>query len=252
MVSPLGLGTVKLGRTAGLKYPGRFELPDDGAVLKLLGQAAELGINLLDTAPAYGTSEDRLGTLLPQIGGRDRWVICTKAGEEFDGTSPVASSSFDFSPDAIRASVERSLRRLQTDRLEIVLLHSDGRDEEVIERSGAVEALQKLKAAGKVRAIGVSTKTLAGALLAVERTDVVMLTLSPGSTADLPAVQEAHKRGVGVLVKKALSSGHAANVRAALAFCLGTPGVSSVVVGTINAEHLEANVRAAATAIQPV
>src|SRR5690606_39506858 len=61
--SPLGLGTVKIGRNQGVKYPSGFDLPDDGQVRDLLALARGLGINLLDTAPAYGTSEERLGPL---------------------------------------------------------------------------------------------------------------------------------------------------------------------------------------------
>ena len=104
-VSPIGLGTTKLGRTQALKYPEPFELPSDDQIRELLATAREFGVNLIDTAPAYGTSEERLGALLPN---RSDWVIVTKAGEEFvDGPS-----HFDFSPAAITRSVERSLQRL--------------------------------------------------------------------------------------------------------------------------------------------
>ena len=56
-VSPLGLGTVKFGRNQGVKYPQAFNLPSDREALALLELAWDLGINLLDTAPAYGESE---------------------------------------------------------------------------------------------------------------------------------------------------------------------------------------------------
>ena len=75
-VSPLGLGTVKLGRNTGVKYPNQFALPSDGQARELLALARDLGINLIDTAPAYGTSETRLGPLLQ--GQRQDWVVCTK------------------------------------------------------------------------------------------------------------------------------------------------------------------------------
>ena len=55
-VSALGLGTVKIGRDKGVKYPNGFTIPDDKAVSDLLAQARDLGINLIDTAPAYGSS----------------------------------------------------------------------------------------------------------------------------------------------------------------------------------------------------
>ena len=78
-VSALGLGTVKLGRNQDVKYPRAFELPDDRSAAALLDRARGLGINLLDTAPAYGSSEERLGGLL--AGQREHWIICSKVGE---------------------------------------------------------------------------------------------------------------------------------------------------------------------------
>ena len=116
-VSPLGLGTVKLGRDQGVKYPNGFTIPDDAAASALLRQARELGINLIDTAPAYGNSEERLGPLLR--GQRHDWVIVSKVGEEFTG----GQSLFDFSPAHARLSLERSLRRLQTEHIELLLVH---------------------------------------------------------------------------------------------------------------------------------
>ena len=79
--SALGLGTVKLGRNQGVKYPQGFELPDDREAAALLQQARDLGINLIDTAPAYGSSEERLGTLLR--GQREAWIICSKVGRAY-------------------------------------------------------------------------------------------------------------------------------------------------------------------------
>lgn len=58
-VSCLGLGTVKFGRNQEVKYPNNFSLPEDKQISALLDQAKGFGINLLDTAPAYGSSEQR-------------------------------------------------------------------------------------------------------------------------------------------------------------------------------------------------
>ncbi len=241
-VSPIALGAVKLGRTAGLKHPEPFDLPSDDEAADLLAFARDLGVNLIDTAPAYGTSEERLGRLLAPH--REHFLISTKAGEEFDG----AGSTFDFSEEAVTRSVERSLRRLGTEYLDVVLLHSDGDDAAVLS-SGGADALFTLKRQGKIRAVGASTKTVEGALAAVQTLDVAMLTLNPAHTDELPAIQLAHQVGSGVLIKKALLSGHvaasepAANGRpsaeACLRLALSTAGVSSVVVGTIRREHLE-------------
>lgn len=238
-VSPLGLGTVKFGRNQGVKYPTAFALPDDAQAAHLLDVAAELGITLLDTAPAYGSAEERLGGLL--AGRRERWVLCTKAGEEFED----GRSRFDFSPKALAASLERSLKRLRTDRVEILLLHSDGEDLAHLQVDGALEALFRLKERGLARAVGISSKTLAGGQLAAHLADVVMVSYNPAYTDEAPVIAEAARRGCGVLVKKALNSGHlGASAADALRFCLGTEGVSSVVVGSLSEANLRANAAA--------
>lgn len=249
-VSVIGLGTVKIGRTRGLKYPGAgpspAPLPDDGQVVKLLTAAADLGVNLIDTAPAYGVAEERLGAILADnrwFGGRERWVISTKAGEEFDDAA--GQSRFDFSPDAVRASVERSLRRLRVEALDVVMLHSDGRDAWVLSASGGLDTLGQLRSEGKVRAIGASTKTVEGGLMAVRAgCDAVMVMLNPAHTAELPVIAAAARSGVGVVIKKALDSGHAPDPAGSIRFAACTPGVSSVVVGTASSRHLQDAVRA--------
>ncbi len=242
-VSVLGLGTVKFGRNAEVKYPRPFDLPSMDALAALLAQAAQAGINLLDTAPAYGSSEARLGDLLTDQ--RDRWVLCSKAGETFeDGVS-----RYDFRPASIRRSLERSLQRLRTDHLDVLLLHSDGRDEDILLRSGALQALQRARDEGLVRAIGMSHKTAAGGKLALDHCDVVMATLNLEYRDEAELIAEAGRRGVGVLVKKLFGSGHAAldanRHQQSLALGLHSPGVSSLVLGTITPDHLDSNIRLA-------
>ncbi len=95
---PLGLGTVKLGRDQGVKYPSGFQIPDDDEARQLLKLTRDLGINLIDTAPAYGRSEERLGPLLR--GQRHEWVIVSKVGEEFE----AGQSRHDFSAGHTRLS----------------------------------------------------------------------------------------------------------------------------------------------------
>lgn len=237
-VSVIGLGTVKFGRTQALKYPQPFALPSDEVILSLLDTALSLGINLLDTAPAYGSSEIRLGELLGK--NRKKWIICSKAGEEFDGEQ----SYFDFSKAAIRRSVERSLKRLQTDYLDCLLIHSNGDDLKIIQEDEALETLQVLKKEGKIRATGMSSKTLEGGLLAAEHSDVVMLTYHQHNQSEASAIDHARNLKKGVLIKKALQSGHLtknSSVKAELNWILQNPGVSSIILGTINQAHLKEN-----------
>jgi aryl-alcohol dehydrogenase-like predicted oxidoreductase len=234
-VSRIGLGTVKFGRNQGVRYPTHFELPTDKEILELLSCAQSLGINLLDTAPAYGTSEERLGKLLQHT--RDDWILSTKVGEEFiDG-----KSSFDFSPAAIKKSIERSLQRLQTDYLDIVLVHSNGDDKKIIEQDHVFATLAELKKSGTIRAFGMSTKTIEGGMLAVEQSDVVMVTYNMEHTEEQPVIAHAHQLNKGVFIKKALASGHLTDVQTAMQFIFREPGVTSVIVGTLNQAHLVQN-----------
>ena len=246
LVSALGLGTVKLGRDRGVKYPGEFKIPDDATARRLIEEALDLGVNLIDTAPAYGIAEERLGGLLEGL--RERIVLSTKTGEEFDGTG----STFDFSAAHTRRSVERSLRRLRTDRLDLVLIHSDGDDLRVLDREEVLGELFRLRTEGRVRAVGISTKTVAGGLRAVELgCDAVMVAYHPGAPEDREVIDAAGRAGCGVLLKKALASGHAAAaMEENLRFALASPAVSSVIVGTINPAHLRANVAAANAALR--
>lgn len=243
-VSALGLGTVKIGRNQGVKYPQGFELPDDAAVSRLLAQAKALGINLIDTAPAYGSSEERLGKLLT---ARHDWVIVTKVGEEFVN----GNSHFDFSAGQVVRSVERSLQRLKTDYVDSVLLHSDGNDLALLQQTDALETLDRLKDKGLVRTIGLSGKTVEGGLEALRLgVDVCMVTHNLAYQDELPVIRKAHELGRGIFIKKAFASGHLDQqqddpVNASLRLVLNTTGVTSAIAGTINEQHLEENVRKA-------
>ncbi|MDD2049798.1 aldo/keto reductase [Pseudomonas putida] len=248
-VSPLGLGTVKLGRDQGVKYPNGFTIPDDDQARLLLAQARELGINLIDTAPAYGRSEERLGPLLR--GQRDHWVIVSKVGEEFDN----GQSRFDFSAAHTRFSIERSLKRLETEHIDLVLVHSDGNDLQILEHEEVYQTLEALKQEGKIGGFGLSGKTVAGGLKALERGDCAMVTYNLNEQAERPVLDYAAEHGKAILVKKALASGHVClspgedPVRASFELLFGHPGVSSAIVGTINPVHLAHNVATVAAVL---
>jgi aryl-alcohol dehydrogenase-like predicted oxidoreductase len=169
-------------------------------------------------------------------------VIASKWGEIFkDGMS-----SFDFSKEAALRSIDESLTRLQTDYLDLVLVHSNGEDVDIIKTYNVFETLAELKKVGKIRAFGMSTKTVEGGLMALQKSDVVMVTYNPLETNERVVISEAHKMGKGVLIKKALASGHINKlsqdenpVRTSIQFILKEPGVSSIVIGTLNTKHLE-------------
>ena len=236
-VSLLGLGTVKFGRNSGVKYPRPFALPSDGQIADLLAMAKRLGIDLLDTAPAYGRSEQRLGEAI--AGDRRHWVLATKVGEEF----AAGVSRYDFSADHVLRSVERSLRRLRTDMLDVVSVHSDGRAVAAVEAAGAFAALRRLQREGVVRCVGYSGKRLDDGRAALRLVDVVMCAVNAGDGSQTPLVAEAAAAGVGVLVKKPMASGAQADP-AGLGAIVRQPGVGAVVTGTLRRDHLQANAAA--------
>jgi aryl-alcohol dehydrogenase-like predicted oxidoreductase len=243
-VGRLGLGTLKFGRNEKVAFPGGdgYTLPSDRQIEALLDLALECGINLIDTAPAYGSSEERLGKLLRAR--RSKFFLVTKSGEEFvDGRSMHV-----FSAEHTRMSVERSLQRLKTDFVDCVLLHCSRDDVNVIARTPALEALSRLRDEGKIGSFGASTHTVSGGRLAIELSDCAMVTYNRSATAERPVIELAHAKGKAVLVKKGLASGHVGPEGAAenIRFVLGTPGVTSLVIGSINPDNIRANARAAA------
>jgi aryl-alcohol dehydrogenase-like predicted oxidoreductase len=246
-VSILGLGTVKLGRNNAVKYPQPFPIPNDQEAHTILKTALDAGINLLDTAPAYGNSEERLGYLLKNQ--QKDWVISTKVGELFDPTT--GKSHYNFTPEHIQESIETSLRTLQREALDIVLIHSNGEDEKIIREDGALDVLHHLKQKGLIRAVGMSTKTVNGGILAVDHSDIVMVTHNLQYQEELAVIKHANTKKKGIFIKKAFASGHSTltphedNVQTSFNCIYQHAGVSSIILGSINPQHIIENAKKA-------
>jgi aryl-alcohol dehydrogenase-like predicted oxidoreductase len=236
LVSPIGFGAFKIGRNQKIKYAAGFELPSEAAVERLLNGVLDLGISLIDTAPAYGLSEERIGRAISHR--RDSFVLCTKVGETFvDG-----QSSYDFSAAAVEQSVHRSLRLLRTDVLDVVLVHAPAEDVSVQPQTEVVPTLQRLRQRGLIKALGFSGKTVDGATAALRWADVLMVEYHPDDCSHAGVMGQAAECGIGVLVKKGLAAGrlHPAE---AIPFVLRHPAVSSMVIGTLRLDHLRENIR---------
>jgi aryl-alcohol dehydrogenase-like predicted oxidoreductase len=234
LVSKLGIGTVKFGRNTGVKYPYHFNIPEDHTLKELLATAKELNINLLDTAPAYGSSEERLGQLLKNE--RHAWIICSKVGEKFANDISI----FNYSKEYIINSIHQSLKRLHTDYLDILLIHSNGQEDFIINKDQVFITLADLKKQGLIRTFGMSCKTVEGGIATVKLADVAMVTLNLNHLADLPVIEEAKKLSKGILIKKPLNNGYLP-VKPSMDFIFKNPkiqGINSVILGTINAQHL--------------
>lgn len=229
-VSPVGFGAFKIGRNEGAKYAQTYALPDDRASDRLLGEVLDLGITYIDTAPAYGLSEERVGRV---VGRLPSVVVSTKVGETFE----AGRSTYDFSAAAVRASVERSMKRLQRDVLDIVLIHAPAEDVDVLSRTEVVDTLLELRSRGRIAAIGLSGKSVPAAERALEWADVLMIEYHPRDRSHEALMRRAAEAGVGIVVKKGLASGSIAPAEA-VPFILRAPGVSSLVVGSLRVDHL--------------
>ena len=146
--SRIGLGTWAIG---GWMWGG----PDDSAAIATIQRALDLGINVIDTAPAYGQghSEEVVGRALK--GRRADAVIATKVALEWDDQGNVHRNA---SAKRIRKEIEDSLRRLQTDYVDIYQVHWPDPSTPIAQTAHAMQALLD---EGKIRAIGVSNFSVA-------------------------------------------------------------------------------------------
>ncbi|AWV35415.1 aldo/keto reductase [Paenibacillus odorifer] len=144
-VLPLGLGANAVG--GHNLFPGL----NDETGRNIVRSALDHGINFIDSAFIYGPgrSEELIGEVLKERGGRDNVVIATKGAHVITGDK----ITLDNSPAFLRQSVEDSLKRLQTDYIDLYYIHFP---DESTPKDEAVGELQKLKDEGKIRAIGVS------------------------------------------------------------------------------------------------
>lgn len=244
-ISKLGLGTVKFGRNTQVKYPSSFELPNLNQIIDLLELCKEYGINTLDTAPAYGDAEQKIGQIFKENNpiNRSDWVLISKAGESFCNNQ----SSYDFSANSINNSLNSSLKNLNTDYLDILLIHSDGHDQAIANNDELWQLLEYRKKQGDIKAFGVSSKTVSGGLECLKKSDLAMITYRKDYQNETSLLNYALTYNKGIILKKVLNSGHISADNTAtdcLQYAGSHPAVNSMIIGTINPEHLLNNIQA--------
>jgi aryl-alcohol dehydrogenase-like predicted oxidoreductase len=151
-ITPVGVGTAPIG--SGRDWPVWWGPQDERDSIRAIQRALDLGVNWIDTAPFYGwgRAEEIVGRALE--GRRDDVLVFTKCG-----TFPDESGSrMDLRPDSIRAEVDESLRRLRTDRLDLLQMHDEDLATPIEESWGE---MQRLVEEGKVRYGGISNHRVA-------------------------------------------------------------------------------------------
>ena len=194
-VSEIGLGAWQLANPD-------WGVDSKSEGLRIIQKSLGAGCNFFDTAPGYGQgrSEELLGEGLKSV--RKDVILCTKFGHTAEGVT-------DFSTYAIRPSIEASMRRLQTDYLDIVLMHNPRREMMDGRVASQYAELETLKAEGKIREYGVSLdwREEVDMVLDTTKSKALEVFFNALYQEPLPAFQKAYENGVGIIVKVPLDSG---------------------------------------------
>ena len=158
-VSEISLGTVELGMDYGIPVRGDHLQPSEADAARTLNCALDLGINLIDTARAYGESEAIIGRALKSR--RNEYILATKIGSlNWEGYTGVELR------EQVEASITKSLRTLQTDIIDLLYIHNA--TPELIQCGEIVDIMQRAQEAGYARFIGTTTYGEAAPLAVLE------------------------------------------------------------------------------------
>ena len=261
-VSPLGIGTAEIGM---------LPVEQDHSE-RLLNALLDMGINFVDTAVCYGNSEETIGRAISHR--RSDFVLLTKCGHKAEGIEYE-----NYSPEIVTAGIDRSLKLMNTDHVDILLLHSCDADH--LKRDDLIAALVGAKQAGKARFIGYSGDGEAAELaVGMEQFDCLETSVS---ICDQQCIEKylgtALQRGMGVIAKRPIANACWRNLaeydtfyseyarayterlgvmdispetlgfdgswaELALRFTLSQPAVATAIVGTTRLDHVQENLDA--------
>ncbi len=255
-VSVLGFGGSEIG----------FENTAQADVDRLLNSALDAGLNVIDTAAVYPDSEKKIGSA---IGARrSEFFVFTKCG------NPTSSDPQYWSSEVLTRSIDKSLKDLGTDCVDLIQLHSC--DQATLRKGEAIEAVRRARDAGKARFIGYSGENEAAAYaIACGAFDTLQTSVN---IADQSAIAEilpkAQAAGIGVIAKRPIANaawktgrkpvspyhhvywdrlqeldydflrdGLTDSISIALRFTLAQPGVATAIVGTTKPDRWAANAK---------
>jgi aryl-alcohol dehydrogenase-like predicted oxidoreductase len=268
-VTILGYGAMELrGKPRGPAI-------DDEDAGRLLNAVLDGGINLIDTSIDYGRSEELIGQYVGHR--RDEYFLASKCGCLLGDPPPDATPPFphDFRPENIRAGIEQSLRRLGTDHLDLLQVHTSPSREQ-LEADTTIETMQALRDEGKVRFLGMSgTLPNLPDHISMGVFEVFQIPYSAVQREHEELISQAVATGAGTLIRGGAARGAPADdkqwkqgpiglsegegqrrweasgiddllgdmsrVEFVLRFTLSHPDLSSTIVGTSNLDHLRSN-----------
>lgn len=266
-VSPIGFGGAPIGLLE----------TEQQQVTQILSLLLDRGINLIDTAAAYRGSEEVIGKAVADR--RNEYVLVSKCG--VPGTGPESEG---WQPKNLKESINRSLQKLQTDHLDVMLLHSCSM--ETLQQGDALETVVRARDAGKVRHVGYSGDNQAAAYAAtLDDVAVIETSINICDQANIDSVLPiARDHKLGVIAKRPIANAawkpaseqpgfykdyaqsysrrlvqmgvSPAELRfqgdpadewpdIALRFTLGQPGVHVAIIGTTDPDHAKRNIAAA-------
>jgi aryl-alcohol dehydrogenase-like predicted oxidoreductase len=272
-VTTLGFGALELrGMVAGV---GRPLMP--GQPERILHAVLDAGINYIDVAVDYGEAEEHLGRCI--AGRRHEFFLASKCGCPLDVSrfSPSERTRYgtplprlhDYSRQHIIDACHQSLRRMKTDYLDVLQFHFSPA-KELLEREGAIQTLQDLKQAGKIRFLGVSS-ILPNLIDHIHMGvfDVFQIPYSALQPEHEAAIAEAAKAGSGIVIRGGVARGEPGAGQSSadvwklwkqaqldallegmsatefmLRFTITNPDMHTTIVGTLNPAHLQENVSA--------
>ncbi len=274
-VTFIGFGGLEIGRNWGM---GKDTLlPEEDQAGRVLNTVLDLGINLVDTASAYHRSEERIGKFISSR--RNEFVLTSKCGEH----SKEPGTYYDFSYQAVRRSIDRSLELLKTDHIDVMQIHFGPGAKAVLDNGETLAAMQDARLEGKVKKLGASIDgALAKRCILSGDFDVVQMNYNLADRSNQENIQLAAERGIAVFVRFGLGKGlftprvlnkklwlnvplavkihkllklvdgdMKTYMAIALQFLYEEKGVTSVLLGSKNPEHVKSNLELLEMPVDP-
>ncbi|MCA8995466.1 MAG: aldo/keto reductase [Planctomycetaceae bacterium] len=263
-VTPLGYGSM------GLRGPKTWgvRVVDDAHAEMVLHAVLDAGINLIDTAPDYGLSEERIGRFLSSR--RNEFYLATKCGCAPVQREDHLEINHVWKKEVVRRNLEISLDRLRTDYIDLLQFH--GGDAETLQQEGLIDLLMEFRDQGRIRHLGVSSSlpNLPGMIdLGVFETFQIPYSALAPQHSEL--MTRAAATGAGVIVRGGIAHGGPdaeiprpnlndvwtraeleeilpegmTKAELILRFTLSHPACHTTIVGTCNLDHLAENLKAA-------